>query len=70
MDLLALLETLDNALEAHVDEVQVLQIADLGIEGEMVSGGGSVQSLGQRGRERGEGGLPIGGGGRGGRVAQ
>ena len=70
VDLLALLEALDNALEAHVDEVQVLQVADLGIEGEMVAGGRSVQSLGQRGRERGEGEFPIGGGGGWCRVAQ
>ena len=46
MDLLALLETLDNTLKAHVDEVQVLQVAHLGFEGEMVTGGRSVQSLG------------------------
>ena len=44
--LVALLELLDDALEAPVSEVQVLQVTHLGIEGEIVTGSGGIESLG------------------------
>ena len=46
VNLVALLELLDDTLEAPVSEVQVLQVTHLGIEGELVTGSGGIESLG------------------------
>ncbi len=71
MYLVMLLEFLDDALESLMDDVQVLQVAHLCLEREVVLvSSGPLESLWHGVGQWGEGGLPIGGGCRGGGVVQ
>ena len=71
MHLVALLELLDHALEPQMDEVQVLQVAHLCLEREVVLvGSGPLKAFWQRDRQGGERGLPVGRGRWGGGVVQ
>ena len=71
MHLVTLLELLDHALEPQMDEVQVLQVAHLCLEREVVLvGSGLLKAFWQRDRQWGERGLPVGGGRWGGGIVQ
>ena len=71
MYLFTLLELLDDALETQMDEVEVLQVAHLCLEGEVVPlGFGVLEAFGEWERQWSEGGRPVGGGRWGGGVVQ